>query len=110
MVANGRGLISGKWMIHSVASAFRGNETPFGKPLERFDFNQTTLFGQWTVFNMANLQRAVISVLLILTAAFLFLAQTTQAAKGPKITHKVKCSESVLYFYSMLMELLLGLL
>ena len=39
--------------------------------------------------NMANLQRAVISLLLILTAAFLFLAQTSQAAKGPKITHKV---------------------
>ncbi|KAI9788671.1 MAG: Peptidyl-prolyl cis-trans isomerase B [Peltula sp. TS41687] len=38
---------------------------------------------------MATLQRAVISVLLILTATFLFLAQTSEAAKGPKITHKV---------------------
>ena len=59
---------------------------------------------------MANLQRAVISVLLILTAAFLFLAQTSQAAKGPKITHKVDCPEPVLSFCSMLIELLLGLL
>jgi peptidyl-prolyl cis-trans isomerase B (cyclophilin B) len=40
-------------------------------------------------FNMANLQRVIISVLLILTATFLFMAQTTEAVKGPKITHKV---------------------
>lgn len=40
-------------------------------------------------FNMANLQRVVISVLLILTATFLFFAQSSEAAKGPKITHKV---------------------
>ena len=39
--------------------------------------------------NMANLQRVVISLLLILTAAFVFLAQTSAAAKGPKITNKV---------------------
>jgi peptidyl-prolyl cis-trans isomerase B (cyclophilin B) len=38
---------------------------------------------------MATIQRAVVSVLLILTAAFLFFAQTSEAAKGPKITHKV---------------------
>ncbi|KAI9664989.1 MAG: Peptidyl-prolyl cis-trans isomerase B [Bathelium mastoideum] len=38
---------------------------------------------------MANLQRLVISVLVILTFTFLFLGQTVQAAKGPKITHKV---------------------
>ena len=38
---------------------------------------------------MANLHRAVISLLLILTATFLFLAQTSSAAKGPKITNKV---------------------
>ncbi len=41
------------------------------------------------LFVMANLQRVVISVLLILTATFLFFAQSSQAAKGPKITHKV---------------------
>jgi peptidyl-prolyl cis-trans isomerase B (cyclophilin B) len=39
--------------------------------------------------NMANLQRAVISVLVLLTATFLFMAQGTQAARGPKITNKV---------------------
>ncbi|KAL8943236.1 MAG: hypothetical protein Q9211_001054 [Gyalolechia sp. 1 TL-2023] len=38
---------------------------------------------------MANLQRIVISLLLIVTAGFLFLAQTSEAAKGPKITAKV---------------------
>lgn len=37
---------------------------------------------------MANLQRVVISLLFVLTAGFLFLAQTSEAAKGPKITHK----------------------
>ena len=39
-------------------------------------------------FTMANLQRVVISLMVILTATFLFLGQTA-AAKGPKITHKV---------------------
>jgi hypothetical protein len=39
--------------------------------------------------DMANLQRLAISVLVILTFTFLFLGQTAQAAKGPKITHKV---------------------
>lgn len=38
---------------------------------------------------MANLQKIVVSLLLILTAGFLFLAQTSEAAKGPKITDKV---------------------
>ncbi|KAF2206045.1 peptidyl-prolyl cis-trans isomerase B [Delitschia confertaspora ATCC 74209] len=38
---------------------------------------------------MASLQRLVISVLLIFTVAFVFFAQATEAAKGPKITHKV---------------------
>ena len=38
---------------------------------------------------MANLQRIVISLLLMVTAGFLFLAQTSSAAKGPKITNKV---------------------
>ena len=44
---------------------------------------------------MANLQRAVISLLLILTATFLFLAQTSNAAKGPKITNKVGMATSL---------------
>ncbi|KAL9091693.1 MAG: hypothetical protein Q9165_004769 [Trypethelium subeluteriae] len=38
---------------------------------------------------MANLQRLAISVLVILTFTFLFMGQTAQAVKGPKITHKV---------------------
>ncbi|OCL08636.1 hypothetical protein AOQ84DRAFT_439454 [Glonium stellatum] len=38
---------------------------------------------------MATLQRLVISVLLILTVTFVFFAQASEAAKGPKITHKV---------------------
>ena len=38
---------------------------------------------------MAGFQRIVISVLLIVTAAFLFFAQSASAAKGPKITSKV---------------------
>ncbi|KAI9821619.1 MAG: Peptidyl-prolyl cis-trans isomerase B [Thelocarpon impressellum] len=38
---------------------------------------------------MATLQRAVISVLVILTITFVFFAQSSEAAKGPKITHKV---------------------
>lgn len=43
----------------------------------------------FAIFNMANLQRIVISLLVALTAAFLFMGQTVQAAKGPKITNKV---------------------
>lgn len=38
---------------------------------------------------MASLQRLIISVLLILTFAFVFFAQSSEAQKGPKITHKV---------------------
>lgn len=38
---------------------------------------------------MFTIQRAVVSLLLVLTATFLFFAQTAEAVKGPKITHKV---------------------
>jgi peptidyl-prolyl cis-trans isomerase B (cyclophilin B) len=38
---------------------------------------------------MATLQRILISALLMFTATFLFFAQSSEAAKGPKITHKV---------------------
>lgn len=51
------------------------------------------------LYTMANLQRIVISVLLILTATFVFLAQSTHAAKGPKITNTVRdvlCCDSTL--------------
>ncbi|THZ99044.1 peptidyl-prolyl cis-trans isomerase B [Aureobasidium pullulans] len=38
---------------------------------------------------MASFQRVVISLLVILTFTFVFFAQSTEAVKGPKITHKV---------------------
>jgi len=38
---------------------------------------------------MASAQRIAVSLLLILTVVFVFFAQATEAAKGPKITHKV---------------------
>lgn len=41
------------------------------------------------ISNMFNMQRVVISLLVLLTAVFLFFGQTAEAAKGPKITHKV---------------------
>jgi peptidyl-prolyl cis-trans isomerase B (cyclophilin B) len=42
---------------------------------------------QWV--NMANLQKLLVSILLICTASFVYFAQASEAAKGPKITHKV---------------------
>ena len=41
------------------------------------------------IFEMANLQRIVVSLMVILTATFFLFGQTAEAAKGPKITHKV---------------------
>ena len=38
---------------------------------------------------MATFQRLIISLLLVLTVVFMFFAQNVEAAKGPKITHKV---------------------
>ena len=38
---------------------------------------------------MANLQRLLVTLLLVCTATFLYFGQTVEAAKGPKITHKV---------------------
>ena len=38
---------------------------------------------------MANLQRLIVSILLICTASFVYFAQAAEATKGPKITHKV---------------------
>ncbi|KAF2769872.1 peptidyl-prolyl cis-trans isomerase B [Teratosphaeria nubilosa] len=38
---------------------------------------------------MANLQRLLVSVCLILTFAFLFFSKSAEAQKGPTITHKV---------------------
>lgn len=39
--------------------------------------------------DMANLKNVIITVMVILTATFLFMGQSVEAAKGPKITHKV---------------------
>lgn len=38
---------------------------------------------------MATFQRLTITLLVVLAAVFLFFAQTGEAAKGPRITHKV---------------------
>jgi peptidyl-prolyl cis-trans isomerase B (cyclophilin B) len=38
---------------------------------------------------MFSFHRFVVSALLILTVVFVYLAQTAEAVKGPKITHKV---------------------
>jgi len=38
---------------------------------------------------MFTIQRFVVSALLILTFTFVFLSQSVEATKGPKITHKV---------------------
>jgi peptidyl-prolyl cis-trans isomerase B (cyclophilin B) len=39
---------------------------------------------------MISLQRLVVSALLILSVTFVFFAQSAEATKGPKITHKVR--------------------
>ena len=39
---------------------------------------------------MASSQRFVVSLFLVFTVLFAFLAQSAQAARGPKITHKVR--------------------
>lgn len=39
--------------------------------------------------NMAQYQRLLATFLVILTFAFVYFAQTVEATKGPKITHKV---------------------
>lgn len=41
------------------------------------------------IFTMTNFRNLIVSLMLILTATFLFMGQTASAAKGPKITHKV---------------------
>lgn len=43
---------------------------------------------------MISLQRLVVSALLILTVTFVFFAQSAEATKGPKITHKVCRADS----------------
>lgn len=38
---------------------------------------------------MAGLQKLLVSLLVFLGVTFVYFAQTAEAAKGPKITHKV---------------------
>lgn len=38
---------------------------------------------------MANLQKLLVSLMLLCTLTFVYFAQTAEAGKGPKITHKV---------------------
>lgn len=38
---------------------------------------------------MASLQRILVSFMVVLTFVFAYFAQTAEAQKGPKITHKV---------------------
>jgi len=66
-----------------------------GRPLSAESWPLSVLTGrvcinQFMFISMANVQRIVVSLLLILTFTFVFFAQSSQAAKGPKITHKVR--------------------
>ena len=45
---------------------------------------------------MISLQRLIVSALLILSVTFVFFAQSAEASKGPKITHKVSSELSLL--------------
>lgn len=38
---------------------------------------------------MANILKYLVSLVVVLTFSFVYFAQTSEAAKGPKITHKV---------------------
>lgn len=42
------------------------------------------------IVRMAGFQKIIVSFLLLLSITFMFLAQGSEAAKGPKITHKVR--------------------
>ncbi|CBX98519.1 predicted protein [Plenodomus lingam JN3] len=46
---------------------------------------------------MASIQRLMISFMLVLSFAFVFFAQGTEANKGPKITHKT-CVQDLLRY------------
>jgi hypothetical protein len=48
-----------------------------------------TLLSGISLHIMASSQRFAVSLFLVFTVLFAFLAQSAQAARGPKITHKV---------------------
>ena len=47
---------------------------------------------------MISLQRLLVSALLILSVTFVFFAQSAEASKGPKITHKVRLKLNSMHF------------
>jgi len=53
------------------------------------DFLPSTQAASAATSIMAGIQRLIISLLVILTFTFVFFAQSSEAVKGPKITHKV---------------------
>lgn len=59
------------------------NATPFWTRIQLFALNRMSLF------DMGSFQRIIVSLLLMCTVSFLYFAQTAEAQKGPKITHKV---------------------
>jgi len=68
--------------------SFRGNPS-YLKHQQLLPFLLLYHVRECNSFKMATIQRSLISVLLILTVVFVFFAQASDAAKGPKITNKV---------------------
>jgi len=67
----------------------QGRSFPGPQQLHYLSFSQILETHSIPPSTMASIQRLIISVLLILTFAFVFFAQSSEAQKGPKITHKV---------------------
>ena len=91
-----RNNVVGQHWVQSASPIGDVERPPFHSPTP-FTIVQPNLENILMFFTMANLQRVVISLLLMLTASFLFLAQSSEASKGPKITDKVCHLENVLY-------------
>lgn len=71
---------------HFPFSAFQLSPPPCDV-LTRISLHQLTSPNM--IFDMANIQRIAVSLMVILAVTFLFFGQSVEAAKGPKITHKV---------------------
>lgn len=83
-------------VIRGVESTLLSSFVLFHKhwhPIDHLQYHPTPLDILTTIAIMANFERLIITFLLVLTAGFLFMAQTAEAAKGPKITHKVCSSD-----------------
>ena len=48
---------------------------------------------------MASLQRIILTFFVVFTVALVYFGQTAEAAKGPKITHKVRLSYTLVAEY-----------